>query len=164
MGAVKSLHFSPRRSYTIPEFRQVVRDSRSIRECLTKLNLSPCGGNYKVFHSTVSQLGISVSHFTGQAWNSGGESPRQRIPLTNILVKNSQYQSSKLRLRLLSENIFDHKCYNCETSTWMGCAIPLELEHKDGDSTNNELSNLTLLCPNCHALTSTYRGKNIRKT
>ena len=38
--------------------------------------------------------------------------------------------------------------------------IPIELEHIDGDSTNNNLSNLKLLCPNCHSLTSTYKGAN----
>lgn len=37
----------------------------------------------------------------------------------------------------------------------------MELEHIDGNSENNDLSNLTLLCPNCHSLTSTYKGRNI---
>ena len=38
--------------------------------------------------------------------------------------------------------------------------VPVEVEHIDGDWENNLLSNLTLLCPNCHALTPTYRGLN----
>lgn len=38
--------------------------------------------------------------------------------------------------------------------------IKVELEHIDGNSTNNKLDNLTLLCPNCHSLTNTYKGKN----
>jgi len=38
--------------------------------------------------------------------------------------------------------------------------IPLELEHIDGDSTNNKEENLKLLCPNCHSLTKTYKGAN----
>ena len=41
--------------------------------------------------------------------------------------------------------------------------IPLEVHHLDGDRMNNELSNLQLLCPNCHALTENWRGKNISK-
>ena len=40
--------------------------------------------------------------------------------------------------------------------------IPLELHHKDGNRYNNQLDNLMLLCPNCHALTENYRAKNIK--
>lgn len=39
--------------------------------------------------------------------------------------------------------------------------IPLEIEHKDGNYKNNKEENLTLLCPNCHSLTSTYKGANL---
>ena len=38
--------------------------------------------------------------------------------------------------------------------------IPLELEHIDGDFTNNKEKNLKLLCPNCHSLTPTWKGAN----
>ena len=38
--------------------------------------------------------------------------------------------------------------------------IPIELEHIDGDFTNNDIKNLELLCPNCHSLTKTYKGAN----
>ena len=38
--------------------------------------------------------------------------------------------------------------------------IPLEVEHIDGNHTNNKEDNLLLLCPNCHSLTSTYKGAN----
>jgi 5-methylcytosine-specific restriction endonuclease McrA len=62
--------------------------------------------------------------------------------------------------RLISENVFERKCYNCKQTTWLEKDIPLELHHIDGDHSNNELSNLTLLCPNCDALTDNYRGKN----
>ena len=37
---------------------------------------------------------------------------------------------------------------------------PIELEHKNGDFTNNDISNLQLLCPNCHSLTPTYKSLN----
>lgn len=84
-----------------------------------------------------------------------------KIPLEDILAGlHPQYQSNKLRLRLLEEAIFPHKCNNCELTEWLGNPIPLELEHIDGNSSNNKLENLELLCPNCHSLTDTYRGKN----
>lgn len=37
---------------------------------------------------------------------------------------------------------------------------PIELEHIDGNSQNNKLENLCLLCPNCHSLTPTYKALN----
>lgn len=38
--------------------------------------------------------------------------------------------------------------------------IPLEIHHIDGDYKNNNEDNLQLLCPNCHALTETYKSHN----
>jgi predicted HNH restriction endonuclease len=51
----------------------------------------------------------------------------------------------------------------CNNTEWNGQPIPLELEHKNGNNQDNSLNNLCLLCPNCHAQTSTYRGKNKSK-
>ena len=54
-----------------------------------------------------------------------------------------------------------HACEDCGLTVWKTEKIPLELDHIDGDSRNNIRSNLKLLCCNCHALTPTWRGKNI---
>ena len=52
------------------------------------------------------------------------------------------------------------RCGNCHGFEWCNHPIPLELEHKDGNHHNDDLNNLVLLCPNCHALTPTWRGRN----
>ena len=58
-------------------------------------------------------------------------------------------------------NLLEYKCANCGCDGhWQGGEISLEIHHIDGDNSNNELENLCYLCPNCHALTETYRGKN----
>ena len=51
-------------------------------------------------------------------------------------------------------------CSDCGISEWNKKPIILELEHKNGDSSNNKLSNVCLLCPNCHSQTETYKAKN----
>ena len=43
----------------------------------------------------------------------------------------------------------------------MNQEIPLEVHHINGNNKDNDPSNLMLLCPNCHALTNFYRGRNI---
>ena len=57
---------------------------------------------------------------------------------------------------------YDYKCSECSWNKINPYTnkIPLELEHIDGDYTNNTESNLTILCPNCHSLTATYKGAN----
>lgn len=55
------------------------------------------------------------------------------------------------------------KCLICSRKTWNKGPIPLELDHIDGNSENNKERNLRLICPNCHAQTPTYKGRNIGK-
>lgn len=45
----------------------------------------------------------------------------------------------------------------------MQLPIPIELDHIDGNPENNKSDNLRLICPNCHAQTPTYKGRNIGK-
>lgn len=53
------------------------------------------------------------------------------------------------------------KCEICLLTEWRGAPLPVELDHINGDSSNNERSNLRLICSNCHAQTPTFRGRNI---
>jgi hypothetical protein len=67
--------------------------------------------------------------------------------------------SSKTMKKFLLDK-YGNKCWNCGITEWNGKELVMELEHIDGNSTNNEISNLSLLCPNCHSQTPTYKGKN----
>ena len=69
-------------------------------------------------------------------------------------------QSDKLKIRLLNEGYLKPECDTCGLGRWLDGEIPLQLDHKDGHKDNNNLSNLRLLCPNCHALTPQYRLKD----
>ncbi len=89
------------------------------------------------------------------------------IPLEEILLGlHPTFQSNKLRIRLLDQNIKSYMCESCLNTTWKNKPIPLELHHINGIANDHRKENLELLCPNCHAFTDTYRGKNVvdRKT
>ena len=148
-----------RHKYSLEHLKDVVKNSRSIREVLQNLNIVPAGGNYKTIKNKIATNNIDTSHFGGQAWNKGKKIGPKRS-LEEYLSNTKTIQSWKLKRRLLNDKIFDRKCYNCNKIRWLNQPIPLELHHIDGDNQNNNLTNLTLLCPNCHALTDNYRGKN----
>ncbi len=144
-------------------FIKTVQESFSIAEVLKKLNKIPSGGNYKVFRHNIQRLNLNISHFTGQG-HLKGKTQKWSKRLTNeeVFTLNSKHNLATVRIkqRLLNESFLEKKCYSCEKKDWLNQEIPLELEHINGDNKDNRLENLTLLCPNCHALTGTYRGKN----
>jgi hypothetical protein len=55
----------------------------------------------------------------------------------------------------------ENQCSSCSLSEWMGQPLTMDMDHIDGNSSNNTLENVRLLCPNCHSLTPTYKAKNI---
>ena len=79
-----------------------------------------------------------------------------------ILGKRGEFQISMHIKRYLFEKYYN-KCARCgwgKINKYTG-NILLEIEHIDGDYKNNKEENLMLLCPNCHSLTSTYKGANL---
>jgi len=76
-------------------------------------------------------------------------------------VVGRRVQSNNLKERLIREGLKKRICELCERKDWNGRPIPLELDHVNGRRDDNRLENLRIVCPNCHAQTSTYRGRNI---
>lgn len=137
--------------------------SLSVRQVLSRIGLVPAGGNYKTVHARIKKLGLDTSHFTGAGWNVG---PRfrafgRKAELQEILVENSTYAFTHgLKGRLVKEGLRPHACEACGLTQWQGQLMPLELHHVNGVANDHRIANLQLLCPNCHAQTKNYRGKN----
>ena len=136
----------------------IINNSRSKRECLLKLGLKPYGGNYRVLDKYIEFYKISCKHFLGQGWNVGN-SPADIKPIEKYFNNEIPITSYKLKKRLLKEGIKDYLCECCNLRVWNNNVIPLELHHINGNNKDNRLSNLMLLCPNCHALTNNYRNR-----
>lgn len=145
------------------ELRAAVEASVSIRETLRRLGLGENGGTYAGIKAAIRRHGIDTTHFLGQGWARGmqGKARHSGRSLEEVLVTDSPTtNTARLRKRLLRAGLKDHRCEGCGLREWQGELIPLQLDHVDGNRSDNRLENLRLLCPNCHSQTETWCGRN----
>lgn len=157
-----------KRSWSDDQLVNAVAESFSYSQVITALGLKAGGGTYDHLKDTIQRLGLSTSHFTGQLWSKGKTLPvrysHHKLQLEDVLISGEIRMSSHaLKKRLIKEGIFEHRCDLCGITEWMGNPCPIELDHINGDRKDNRLQNLRVVCPNCHAQTDTYCGKNKRK-
>lgn len=102
---------------------------------------APARANY-VYCSNKCQRLAATSKRDAE-WSSGGQPFKHSRAILDGLVRR-----------------FGRACQRCTRSSWEGQPIPLEVNHISGDSSDNRLVNVELICPNCHALTPTYKARN----
>lgn len=152
-------------SWTKKDLIKAVKISHSIRNVIKLLGLKPAGGNYSQINKFIKLYEINISHFKGKGWNKGFKGiGHPRLDLKDILINGSNFQSYKLKRRLFTVGLKNPACEECGWAKQSDDGrIPIELDHVNGDSKDNRLENLRILCPNCHSLKPTHRGRN-RKT
>lgn len=154
-----------KKKWTPEQLKDAVKNSRSIRQVITKLGLIPAGGNYEQVKKYIKTYTLDTSHFTGKIWNKGLRGIGKPVrPLEEILVSDSLYQSHSLKKRLFSNKLREPRCEKCGwAERSVDGRLPLELDHINGNKRDNRLENLRILCPNCHSLELTHRGRNSNK-
>ena len=151
-----------KKKWSTTDLIKAVEKSTSVRQVLQYIGLVEAGGNYDHIKREIKKLDLNIDHFSGKGWRKGKTIPREPVyTLKQILIKDSTYQSHKLKKRLFSEKIKKPECEKCGWSKISEDGrIPLELDHINGQKNDNRLENLRILCPNCHSLQITHRGKN----
>lgn len=176
--------FRTRHTYTLERYQgsmaeitkelleNVVKDSLTIAECLTKLGMAKSRDAYVVFYARVKRWGISTSHFLSTSefmkrrHQKSPEGPGifKRPALESVLIENSSYSRSSIKARLLAAGLKNNMCELCgQDEMWMGKKMHLILDHINGIRNDNRLENLRIICPNCDATLPTFGGRNNKR-
>lgn len=141
---------------------QAIEHSSSVKECLEFLGLRAAGGNYNQFYKWCLHYGLTPPK-GDRSIGLRRAAQRKKISLEEILTTDSTYHRGSLKSRLLDARLLVNQCYECnQPPTWNGKSLTLQLDHINGISDDNRLSNLRLLCPNCHSQTLNFAGRKRR--
>jgi hypothetical protein len=145
---------------TDDEFRAAASSS-SIGEALRVLGVVHHNNAlYNWFRKRCQDADIDISHMPPHVhWPKGKSPPRIKVPAQEIFSRIGPVKR-RLLLRALTESGVQYKCKECGIGPeWLGKPLTLEVDHVDGNRSNNSKRNLRFLCPNCHTQTPTYGRK-----
>ena len=146
--------------YTKEWLNQLCAESYSYAEVLRKAGRAQAGGSQATLKKKIEEFDIDVSHFTGQRWQQAPTFQEKYTP-ENLFVAGQDISNQTLKKYLLAYDLLEYKCSECGCDgNWRGKILALQLHHKNGNHLDNTLTNLTFLCPNCHAITDSFGGKN----
>jgi len=142
----------------IEQLKPLIESSKSKAEILEKMGVSLKAGNYRTLKRYFDKYNIDNDLYKG---NPKRNANRVKYNDSEVFCENSQYNSAHLKNRVLVSNLLEYKCVGCgNEGEWNGRKLVLQIDHINGINTDNRISNLRFMCPNCHSQTETFsRGK-----
>lgn len=131
------------------EIRKWISENESNSEIARRLNCK-----VDTLKSYYLKMGID---YKGNQGSKGKKTDPKRKDALEI-IESPSVSNSRKRRRLIEDGYKEDKCERCGLSEWMGMKIPLELHHRDFNHYNNELSNLMIVCSNCHMQLHNYNN------
>lgn len=146
------------------DFTNLVKNSKKKKDISDFFGVENVGSINEAIRNRIAKLNLDTSHFMSRI----EASTLARLVTKDIfekewLVANSSRNVSDVKKYLVKYDFLKYSCEGCDnTGLWKNASLTLQLEHKDGDNSNNQIENLCFLCPNCHSQTETFAGRNTK--
>lgn len=149
--------------YSRESIQLAVNNSITLVDMCKYFNLSHKGGNSTYMRKLINLYNIDTSHFIGSA-HGKNKKAHNKIPHNMLFTKSDIIRKgSQLKSAMLDYGI-PHQCLVClQGPEWNGNYLSLQIDHINGDNTDNRIENLRIICPNCHSQTMNYAGKKNKK-
>jgi Zn finger protein HypA/HybF involved in hydrogenase expression len=146
------------------DFKKMVETSISIGDICQKLTARKGGSVFSNIKHRIKTMDLNTDHFINGRVGKYNPSYVSREEFIQRIVEKKPMELAWLKKKLIEFSIIPNKCNDCKIeNSWNGKPLTLQLDHIDGDFTNNVIDNLRLLCPNCHSQTPTFSmGKRIK--
>lgn len=142
------------------EFIHLWESSLSISQVAKKLRKKGSTRNSTYIKRIAYSIGLDNSHMKGQRSGNG-----KNLSKEDLLIKlknNTVRITSNIKQLIIKYDVIPYQCELCNIDAeYNGKNLVLHLDHVDGVCTNNDISNLRFLCPNCHSQTDTFGSKNM---
>jgi len=143
------------------DFAKLVAQSKTYTEILDYWGFDHRGYYSRTLRARIQKDKIDDSHI--KQYSSGEKAGwKTGRSLDEYLVLHGpSVQGSELKRKLIKAGLKTNICEECgQEPIWNNKPLTLQLDHINGNSADNRIENLRILCPHCHSQTDTFAGKN----
>lgn len=145
------------RNIDLESIKQAIESSTSRRQVLLSLGLTPT--KQRTLNKIIEENDLDISHFVRYKLVELNEKRTRNFD--EMFSRGTWTKGKTLKNQILKYSLMEYECQVCKNAgSWANKPLSLQVDHINGDNTDNRVHNLRFLCPNCHSQTDTYAGKN----